>query len=109
MKQFKFRALIVLDPLPGDDGDRDYESGTRHLMVHAWRLDEPALGKYLPAMILSDGDEPIEPGASRVATLAITDDDALAYLAPGQAFTLWGRGSGRGIISRRIFTDQSPS
>jgi len=109
VKQFKFRALITLDPPPADCVDRRYQSGTRHLLVHAQRLDEPCQGKYLPAMILSDTSQPLEPGTRQITTIAVTDDDALAYLAPGQRFTLWGRGSGHGVISRRIFTDQSPS
>ena len=108
MTQYRFRAVLTLDA-PLNSRRSNYESGTRHLLVHAWRLDEPLLGKYLPAMILSDGGEPLEPGASQVATIAVTDDEALLYLAPGQPFTLWGTGAGRGIISRRVFTDQGPS
>ena len=108
MTQYRFRAVLTLDA-PLNSRRSNYESGTRHLLVHAWRLDEPLLGKYLQAMILSDGGLPIEPGSSQIATIAVTDDEALSYLAPGQRFTLWGQGSGHGIISRRIFTDQGPS
>jgi hypothetical protein len=109
MPQFRFRAVVTLDPPTVDARRRTYDSGTRHLLVHAWRLGESGHGKYLPAMILSDGGEPLEPGESQIATIVVTDSEALAYLAPGQAFTLWGQGAGHGIISRRVFTDQSPS
>lgn len=109
MKQYRFRAVITLEPASADGKRGRYESGTRHLLVHAWRLDEPLLGKFLPAMILCDSGQPLEGGKNQVATIAVTDDDALAYLAPGQPFTLWGQGTGHGVISRRIFTDQSPS
>jgi hypothetical protein len=60
-------------------------------------------------MILTDGGEVLEAGGTHVLTIAITDDEAPSYLAPGQPFTLWGRGSGRGVITRRVFTDGSPS
>jgi len=106
--QYRFRALVTLDPQGADASRRRYDVGTRHLLVYAWRLDESSHGKYLPALILSDGEQ-LEPGRSQIATIVVTDDEALAYLAPGQVFTLWGQAAGRGIISRRIFTDQSPS
>ena len=107
MKQFRFRALVTLDP-SASCPDRRHDGPIRHL-VHAQRLDNPARGKYLPATILTDDGEPLQAGRRQVATIAVADDDALSYLAPGQPFTLWGRASGRGVISRRVFTDQGPS
>lgn len=109
MKQFRFRALINLDPLPADIGQRWYSSGTRQLLLHTQRLDAPRYGKYVRAMISADGGAPLEPGKTIVATITISDDEALSYLGPGQTFTLWGRASGRGVISRRVFTAQGPS
>lgn len=109
MKQFRFRALINLDPLPADSGQRRYPSSTRQLLLHSRRLDAPRSDKYVRAVISADGDVPLEPGKTIIATITVTDDDALFYLAAGQTFTLWGRGSGRGVISRRVFTSQGPS
>jgi hypothetical protein len=107
MKQFRFRALINLDPPPAALDKRCYPSGTRELL-HSGRLDAPRDGKYLRAMISADGDAPLEAGRTIVATITVTDDEALSYLGPGQTFTLWGKGRGRGVISRRVFTSQGP-
>jgi hypothetical protein len=108
MRQFKFRAMITLDQPAAERPGEDRPSSTERLMVHARRLDEPAVGRYLPALITADGGQPLEPGKSQIATITVTDDEALAYLGPGQAFTLWGHSCGRGTISRRVFTDQGP-
>lgn len=108
MHQFRFRAVISLDPPPAKLGEPSYQSGMHHLL-HAWRLDEPVRGKYLAAMIFSDDGMPLIPGHREIATIAVTDDEALSYLAAGQTFTLWGSSTGRGVISRRVFTDQGPS
>ncbi|HET9899119.1 MAG TPA: hypothetical protein VFQ44_29695 [Streptosporangiaceae bacterium] len=109
MRVFKFRALLTLDPpAPGEDA-RQYPSGTHSLMIHVQHVGDLPCDKCLPATISCDVAQPVLQGERRVVTLAVADDDALVYLAPGQAFTTWGACAGHGLISRRVFTDGEPS
>lgn len=108
MKRFRYRALVEFDqPAPGGPG-RQYPGGTRALMVRARRIGEPSGHKYFPATIVLDGQQPPQPGEHVVVTITVTDDDAPSYFAPGQAFTIWGGSTGRGIVSRRLLTDPGP-
>jgi hypothetical protein len=108
MKRFRYRALVELDSLRRGATRRQYPSGTRALMVHARRIDQPFLHKYFPATITQDDQRPLRPGQHAVVTITVTDDDAPSYLATGQPFTIWGDATGHGIISRRVFTDSGP-
>jgi hypothetical protein len=108
MKRFRYRALVTLDPPALGEAGARYPSGTRALMVHARRIGEPSVDRYMPATICPDDQLPLRPGDQVVATITVTDDDAPSFLAPGQPFTLWGGSTGHGIISRRVFTDSGP-
>ncbi|HUA27908.1 MAG TPA: hypothetical protein VMC03_03410 [Streptosporangiaceae bacterium] len=109
MKRFRYRALVTLDP-PGPCGlGWQYPSGTRALMVRARRIGEPPVHRYMPATISPDDQLPLRPGDQVVATITVIDDEAPAFLGPGQPFTLWGGSTGHGIISREVFTDSGPS
>jgi hypothetical protein len=108
MKRFRYRALVELDP-PVSRGPRRHASATRAIMVHARRIADPSVHKYMPATISTDDQMPFKPGDHVVVTITVTDDDAPSYLGPGQSFTLWGGITGHGTISRRIFTDFGPS
>lgn len=109
MTQFRFRALVSLDPPGQGRAAREYPSGTRKLMVHASRIGQPSFDKYFPAAISNDQERPMRPGDEAVVTITVSDDDALCYLAPGRPFTLWGSSTGHGVISRRVFTASGPS
>ncbi len=109
VKPFRFRALIIIDPPPDGGAGRQYASGTRSLIVHARRIDQPSRDKYFPATISQDTGLPLRPGERTVVTITVTDDDARSYFGPGQAFTLWGASGGYGVVSRRVFTDFGPS
>jgi hypothetical protein len=112
VRQFRFRALVVFDswarrtPDPGHELD---PSSTHALMVHAWHAGQPSHGKYFPASISRDDGRPLQPGERQVVTITIADDEARLFLGPGRPFTVWGGGSGRGIISRQVFTSSGPS
>jgi hypothetical protein len=116
MRQFRFRALITLDP-PGPRPGvpcapaRQYPNHTRSLVIQAMPLCcDVGPARYLPAEIWWDGDEPLRPGDHAVVTARVTDDRADAFLATGQPFTLWCGGEvGHGTICRRVFTDYGPS
>ncbi len=104
MRRYKFRALITMDFVAQEQPARRYSSGTRRLMVRCSKIDQPWLRKYFPAVIFLDDERPLTPGETRFATIQVTDDDACAFLGPGQQVTLWnGTDAGHGIVSRRVF------
>jgi hypothetical protein len=109
MKRFRYRALIELDLSTRCDPGREFSSGTRALMVHARRIGQPTVDKYFPATISQIDQRPLHPGEHAVVTITVIDDDAPSYFGPGQPFAIWGADTGRGIISRRVFTDSGPS
>lgn len=112
MRQFRFRALVTLESWAPARGQelRGLDPGATHaLMIHARHADQPSRSKYFPAAIARDDGQPLEPGERQVVTITITDDEAPLFLAPGRQFTIWGGGSGRGVISRRVFTNSGPS
>jgi hypothetical protein len=105
VKQFKFKALISLDAAKGDVHARQYPSGTHCLMVRCTHLSQPAHRRYFPVVIYRDDEQPLRPGdRGTVVTIEVADDDADAFLGPGQHVTLWdGSDVGHGVISRRVF------
>lgn len=113
MKQFRFRAFVTLDswnPADRRQNPRSLDpSATHPLMIHAWHAGLPSCGKSFPAAISRDDGQPLEPGRGQVVTIAVADDEVPQFLAPGRSFTIWGRGAGHGIISRRVFTSSGPS
>ena len=78
-------------------------------MIHARRTGQPSCEEYFPATIAEENGLPIQPGRRTAVTITVVDDQAPAYFSPGQAFTLWGESGGRGVVTRRVFTDYSPS
>jgi hypothetical protein len=109
MSLFRFRALITVDPPDGTAPVHGYPSGTRALMVHARRIGQPARDKFFSAMMTWDNDGQLRPGDQAVVTITVADEQAPAYLAAGQPFTLWGAATGRGVITRKVFTTAGPS
>lgn len=116
VRQFKFRALITLDPVEPRSGDlhrsaRQYPNHTRALMILARPLRAGAgAARPLPAEIWWDGEEPLRPGDHATVTAMVSDDQADAFLDAGQRFTLWsGEDVGHGTVYRRVFTDYGPS
>jgi hypothetical protein len=109
MKPFRFRAWVTLDPPTGKHPGGQYASGTHSLMVHARRTGQPSYDKYFPAAIAGENGLPLRPGKPTVVTITVVDDQAPAYFSPGHAFTLWGKCAGRGVVTRRVFTDFGPS
>jgi hypothetical protein len=106
---FKFRALVDFDPVAAGTPARAFHSGTCALTVHATHIGEPRGDRYLQAMMTWDDQQDRWPGDHAIVTITVADQKATEYLAAGQRFTLWGGGSGHGIVSRQVFTDGSPS
>jgi hypothetical protein len=114
VRQFRFRALITLDPAAPRPATlhppaRQYPNHTHALMIQAHDLRTGYI-RYFPAELCSDSEQPLHPGDRAVVTITVTDDEASAFFGAGQRFTLWSGGDvGHGTISRRVFTDNSPS
>jgi len=78
-------------------------------MVRASHIGPPAMARYFAATMTWDGRQDLQPGERALVTITVADDEAPAYLDAGQSFRLWGAGSGRGIVTRQVFTDGTPS
>lgn len=116
MRQFRFRALIRLDPVgPRSTAlhppAREYPNHTRALMILARPLRaDGGPTRYLPAELWRDEDEPIRAGERALVTALVSDDQAESFLGAGQRFILWsGSEVGHGTVCRRVFTDHGPS
>jgi hypothetical protein len=116
VRQFRFRALITLDPADSRPGAlhpraRQYSCHTRALMILAEPLRAgvgPA--RCLPAELWWDSEQPLHPGDHALVTARVSDDNADAFLEAGQRFALWSGGPvGHGTVCRRVFTDHGPS
>jgi hypothetical protein len=107
VSRYMFLAFLSLDATAQGEPSRLYPCGSHDLMIRCTRLDEPAVRRYFSASIYSDDQQPLHPGdAGVLATLEVLDDEATAFLGPGQHITLWnGRECGHGVISRRVFTN----
>jgi hypothetical protein len=114
VRRFRFRALIMLDPAAPRPAALhppagQYPNHTHGLMIQA-HSPQTGLARYFPAELCWDSEQPLHPGDRAVVTITVTDDEAGAFFGAGQRFTLWSGGDvGRGVVSRRVFTDNSPS
>jgi hypothetical protein len=109
VRLYRFRALVTVDPPEGSRPARAYHSGTRNLMVHACHIGSPAGDRYFPVTMTWEEPGDLRSGDRAMVTITVTDTDAPAYLGAGQPFTLWGGGSGHGVITRQVYTDGAPS
>jgi hypothetical protein len=114
LRQFRFRALITLDPAgprssPLHPPAQQYPNHTHALVVLAHPLHGADRCRYFPAETCWDGGEPLHPGDHAVVTLTVNDDEAGEFLGTGQQFVLWSGGDvGHGVVSRRVFSEGGP-
>lgn len=104
--------MITLDPAGGDakKARTQYLNHTRSLMVESDCPGPPGSVRYFPAEICWDDEEPLRTGDHTVVTITMTDDDAETFFAAGRQFRLWYGGAvGHGTISRKVFSDYTPS
>ena len=105
VRQFRFRALIVLNPVgPGsatlNPPASQYPNRTHALMIQARPLRSAGSSRVFPAELCWNSDEPLHPGDRAEVTITVTDDEARAFFDAGQRFTLWsGCDVGHGTIS----------
>ena len=115
MRQARFRALITLYSLESrpealHPAVPQFHNHTHALMVRARPLRQAGSTRYFPSEISWDGEQPLRRGESCVVTVTVTDDEVSEYLGGGQRFTLWSGGEvGFGTISRKVYTEYSPS
>ena len=115
MRQARFRALITLytlEPRPRalHPAVPQFHNHTHALMVRAHPLSHAGSTRYFTTEISWDSEQPLRCGDSCVVTVTVTDDEAGEYLGAGQRFTLWSGGEvGYGTISRKVYTEYSPS
>jgi hypothetical protein len=116
VRQYRFRALITLDPAgpcPGVPGPpvRQYPNRTCVLMIVAMPLHGgTGPSRCFPAKIWWHGDEPLHPGDHAMVTARVADDQAGLFLGTGQRFTLWSGGEvGHGTVYRIAFTGSGSS
>ena len=103
MRQYKFMALVTLDP-----GRQEPPASTRTSPTRSWSgaaVFAGPLRRYFPALIWRADGQPLRPGDTNViVTIGITDDQACEYFDSGQQVTLWnGHICGDGTIARQVF------
>lgn len=89
MRQYRFRAQLMLNPAAHEGLVRGFPSTTRPPTARACCLIEPSYHEYFPAVIYRDKELPPRPGMHVVVTIALTDGEAGAFFAPGQRFAIW--------------------
>jgi len=117
--QTRFRAIITLDEpsvrdvpasRPSRPPEHEYFNHTHRLVVRAPGIQDPAFIRYFPAEICWDDEAPLHPGDHAKVTITLTDDEVLEFLGPGQHIDLWfGSNVGHGTISRRVYSENTPS
>lgn len=84
MRQYRFMALVMLDPAGHDEAARFDPGGTQ-----ACCLIEPSYCTYFPAVISLDWEVPSRAKVHALVTMALSDGEARAFFGPGQRFTIW--------------------
>ena len=102
MKQYKYSALVKLDPPSGPGAEPPLPGSGGRVVVRARHHDTHS-SKIFSALVTSPPDRPAKPDHSIQLTLTVLGDDVFDYLEAGDTFTLWrGHDIGRGVISRRL-------
>ena len=84
MRQYRFMALVMLDPAEREEAARFDPGGTQVCC-----LIEPIYCTYFPAMISLDREVPPRAKAHALVTMTLSDGEARAFFGPGQRFTIW--------------------
>ena len=101
VRQYRFRAQVLLSPAAHEGLARGFPSATRPPTTRACCLIEPSYHRYFPAVIYRDEEFPPRPGVHVVVTIALTDGEAEASFAPGQRFTIWSDA----VVGRAVCAD----
>jgi hypothetical protein len=99
-RQYKYRALVRLDP-EADAAGFPLKGG--RVVVRAEHHDTHN-HKMFSALVSGVRDEPLHArGHSVELTVTVVGEDVIEYLEVGDTFALWrGHDIGQGLISRRL-------
>ena len=99
-RQYKYRALVRLDP-EADTAGFPLKGG--RVVVRAEHHDTHH-NKMFSALVSGVHDEPLQArGHSVELTVTVVGEDVIEYLEVGDTFALWrGHDIGQGLISRRL-------
>lgn len=108
MRQYRFMALVMLDPAGRGEAARLDPGGTQ-----ACCLIEPSYCTYFPAVISLDWEVPSRAKVHALVTVALSDGEARAFFGPGQRFAIWADAvvghsvqatglAGHGVIFQRV-------
>jgi hypothetical protein len=84
MRQYRFTALVTLDPAA-----REHAAGCGQSAARACCLLEPSRYTYFPAVIETEEEEPQQAVPHALITATLYDSEARAFFAPGQRFRIW--------------------
>lgn len=102
MKQYKYSALVKLNPPSGTSAEPPLPGSGGRVVVRA-RHHDTRSSKIFSALVTSPPDRPVQPDHGVQLTLTVLGDDVFDYLEAGDTFTLWrGHDIGQGVISRRL-------
>lgn len=105
MKNYKYRALVKLEPAAGGkSADLPLPETGGRVVVRAHH-HETHRTKVFSALVTTTNGEPLRATDHSIQlTITVLGDDASDYLEAGDAFALWrGHDIGQGVISRRLF------
>ena len=103
-RQYKYRALVRLDPDAAGDGGPLLPEPEGRIVVRA-RHHDTHTSKMFSALV-SRADEPVLAGDRSIElTVTVQGEGVDEYLEAGDRFALWrGHDIGQGVISRRLNT-----
>lgn len=114
MRQYKFKALVILDHAARQDT-------AQCALGESWSccVVEPSYCAYFPALISLEAAMPLQAKAHALVTIALNDREAGAFFAPGQRFTIWSDAvvdhsiqavglAGHGVISQCVSPPRRP-
>jgi hypothetical protein len=105
VKQYRYRALVRLEPSGGSRGTGPVLPETGGRVVVRARHHDTHRSKIFSALVTTTPGESVQANAdhSIQLTMTVLGDDACDYLEAGDTFSLWrGHDIGQGVISRRL-------
>jgi hypothetical protein len=103
-RQYKYRALVRLDPDAAGDGGLLLPEPEGRVVVRA-RHHDTHTSKMFSALVSGVGEQVVTGDHSVELTVTVRGEDVDEYLEAGDRFALWrGHDIGQGVISRRLHT-----
>jgi hypothetical protein len=103
-RQYKYRALVRLDPDAATDGAPLLPEPEGRVVVRAQHHDTH-VSKMFSALVSGAGEQVVTRDHSVELTVTVRGEDVDEYLEAGDKFALWrGHDIGQGVISRRLHT-----